>query len=271
MEIERRNIQDESFARGNADATQSTAKDQEIRFRCPHCQKLYCTTTDVFDGQAPAEFDCSSCDHPFILNREIDSFGLYNTAVPPKVKFDSCPKCSHLKPAEIDECPSCGIVVSRYLELQKIESPALYDLNRQWQQVVIHFDEDQYHQDFINKCHLNMALNFAFQKYAELQKTLGSDALCETYMKQIELRLEQQIKSPKVTGTGVKPIVAYKAPLSAMQLLFLGAGALGMILLIYNKYVPTFPNFNGLVLSLTVMAFGIGLFANSNSQVINQK
>lgn len=265
MEIERRNIQDELSVNG------TTAQGQEIRFRCPHCQKLYRTSTDVFDGQGPAEFDCASCDHPFMLSREIDSFGLYATAVPPKAKFDSCPKCSHLKPAEIDECPSCGIVVSKYLELQKHESPALYDLNRQWQQVVIHFDEDQYHQDFINKCHLNMALNFAFQKYAELQKTLGSDALCEIYMKQIELRLEQQIKSPQVTGTGVKPVQAYRLAFNGVQAVFIGAGLLGMLLLIYNKYVPTFPNFNGLVLSLTVMAFGIGLFTNDKSQIISHK
>lgn len=162
-------------------------------------------------------------------------------------------------------------MVSKYLELQKLESPALYDLNRQWQQVVIHFDEDQYHQDFINKCHLNMALNFAFQKYAELQKTLGADALCETYMKQIELRLEQQIKAPQATGTGVKPVQAYTLPFNGVQMLFMGAGVLGMLLLIYNKYVPTFPNFNGLVLSLTVMAFGIGLFTNNKSRTLQSK
>ena len=34
------------------------------------------------------------------------------------------------------------------------------------------------------------------------------------------------------------------------------------MLLIYNKFIPTFPNFNGLMLMFTFLAFGIGLFFN---------
>jgi transposase-like protein len=45
---------------------QPVAGATEVRFRCPHCQKLYCTTTDVFEGDEPS-FDCAACDKAFKL------------------------------------------------------------------------------------------------------------------------------------------------------------------------------------------------------------
>lgn len=240
--------------------------EQEVRFRCPHCQKLYRTSTDVFEGSEP-EFDCSECNKPFLLQHKQDSFGLYVASiVQPQAQFDSCPKCSALKPHKSDECPTCGVLGSKYLELQKLESPALYELNQIWKTVMQGFDRDELHQEFLNECHRKMALNFAFQKYTDLQKTLGYDSLCKQYLKQIELRLEQQLKSVQQQPTGEKAKPKAE-PLSAMQWAFMALGAIGMIALIYNKFVPTFPNFNGLVMMLTVLAFGIGLFSNSKSDI----
>lgn len=242
---------------------QPALSEQEVRFRCPHCQKLYRTSHDVFEGSEP-EFDCADCEKPFTLKRTQDGFGLYQTAGPAQPKFDSCPKCSGLKPHQSDECPNCGVFASKYLELQKLESPALFELNQLWQKVMQNFDQDSYHQEFLNQCHRKTALNFAFQKYSDLQKTLGFDALCRKYLQQIELRLEQQLKAVQPKGEEKKASAA-NPPLSTLQWVFMGLGALGMLALIYNKFVPTFPNFNGLVMMLTVLAFGIGLFSNSNS------
>jgi hypothetical protein len=236
---------------------------KEIRFRCPHCQKLFCTTEDVFDGEQP-DFDCAACDKSFSLTTELDGFGLYVARMPEKMRFCTCPKCSNMKPQGSDECPSCGVFESKYIQLQKAESPVLFELNQLWQIVVANFDEDHYHQDFLNRCHQKMALNFAYQKYAELQKGLGHDSLCAKYIKQIEVRLDQQLKSPKfnkdVVGDG-----SFQSSFTFAQFMFLGIGTIGMLLLIYNKFVPTFPNLNGLVLSLTIIAYGIGLFSNTKN------
>lgn len=237
----------------------------EVRFRCPHCQKLYRTSHDVFEGQDP-EFDCASCGKAFLLQPRQDSFGLYVTAAELQPRFDTCPKCSGLKPHKSDECPNCGVFASKYLELQKLESPALFELNQLWQKVMQAFDQDERHQEFLNQCHRKTALNFAFQKYTDLQKTIGYDALCSKYLRQIELRLEQQLKALLPSGedrTAEKSAGA--PPLSWMQWIFMGIGAVGMLALIYNRFVPTFPNFNGLVMMLTVLAFGIGLFSNSKT------
>lgn len=245
------------------DPVSPLSSEQEVRFRCPHCQKLYRTSSDVFEGSDP-EFDCSNCSKSFLLSGQQDSFGLFVTSSPSQKRFDVCPKCSSLKPHKVDECPTCGVFASRYLELQKAESPVIFELNQQWQKVVTHFDDDQYHQDFLNKCHLKMALNFAFQKYSELQKTMGFDSLCEKYIRQIELRLEQQFKVPD-EKSAVK--IAEDVGMNITQVIFMAIGTIGMVMLIYNKFIPTFPNLNGLVMMLTVLAFGVGLFSNSKSSI----
>ncbi|MEK6628197.1 MAG: hypothetical protein AABY53_06190 [Bdellovibrionota bacterium] len=238
--------------------------DSEICFRCPHCQKLYKTSPDVFDGSSTltgAEFDCASCSKAFVLKNQQDTFGIFVTSETGHKAFSTCPKCSSLKPNKSDECPTCGVFATKYIESQKAASPVLFELNQQWQKVVINFDQDQYHQDFINKCHLKMALNFAFQKYADLQKSMGFDSLCEKYIRQIELRLEQQFKTQ--VATKPEDTVSVIGQLSLKQYFFVGIGTIGMLLLIYNKFVPTFPKYSGLVMILTIIAFGVGLLTKS--------
>jgi hypothetical protein len=239
----------------------ASTPNSQVRFRCPHCQKLYQTGTDVFEGSAP-EFDCSSCSKTFTLTTQQDAFGLYNTSFEKQAVFSTCPKCSGLKPQKSDECPSCGVLASKYIALQKVESPALFELNQCWQKVMNHFDDDQYHQDFLNKCHMKMALNFAFQKYSELQKTLGFDQLCEKYIRQIELRMEQQFRTPQETKINSQNLKS-RIEISTLQWLFFSVGTVGMLSLIYNKFIPTFPNFNGFVLTLTLLSFGAGIFSNN--------
>lgn len=226
----------------------------EVHFRCPHCQKLYKTLHDVFDGAQP-EFDCVSCEKTFTLTQNQNSFGLFDTHSKGAIGFTECPKCTHLKPHNQDECPSCGVYASRYEALQKVESPELFELNQMWQKVVESFDQDELHQDFLNKCQKKMALSFAFKKYSDLQKTVSFDSLCERYMKQIELRLDEQFKSPQN-----KSEVKTKFVIS--QWLYIAVGCVGLSLLIYNKIKPTFPNLTGLVVAITVLSFGLGVFSS---------
>lgn len=244
--------------------SQASQTNSEICFRCPYCQKLYKTSPDVFEDSnevTGAEFDCASCAKAFALKNQQDTFGFFiSSEIGPKA-FTTCLKCSSLKPHNSDECPTCGVFASKYIESQKVESPMLFELNQQWQKVVINFDQDQFHQDFINKCHLKLALNFAFQKYSDLQKGLGFDSLCEKYIRQIELRLEQQFKA--LEATKPEDTVSASSQLSLKQYFFMGLGTIGMLLLIYNKFVPTFPKFSGLVMILTILAFGVGLLSKN--------
>ncbi len=250
------NFKESAFAADLASPSEVIADADRVRFRCPHCQKLYRTNQDVFEGLQP-EFDCTACSKSFLLTQEINSFGLYQTNRSSQATFIHCPKCSHLKAQNSDECPSCGVFGTKFEELQKVESPSLFELNQIWQKALVDFTNDQLHQDFLNCCQKKMALNFAFKKYADLQKTMGFDSSCEKYMNQIELRLEQQFRQP----TSAEKLDTKKEILFA-HWIFIAVGFLGMSLLVYNKIKPTFPNLTGLVVAITVLSFGLGIVSS---------
>ena len=238
---------------------------QEVRFRCPHCQKLYCTQNDVFEGSPLSNpfFDCSACYNPFSLTHEVNESGLYVTSTQNQAQFAECPKCSNLKPLKSDECPSCGVLVSKFEELQKVESPYLFELNQLWQKILADFTSDVSHQKFIAACHKKMALNFAFKKYHELKNTVGFDLTCDHYMKQVELRLEEQFKAQEALN-----LASSKPRLSRAQTLFLAIGLIGVLSLIFNKIRPTFPNLTGLVVAVTILSFGL-VFWSADHRHIN--
>lgn len=232
----------------------------EIRFRCPCCGKLYQTQMDVFQEVEP-EFDCQGCQKSFTLLQNINSFGMYETKTD-EYKFSSCPKCNYLMPAVSKECPSCGVFVDKFQKMAQAESPMLYELNQFWSKVIENFDLDQNHQIFLHQCQQKSALSFAFQKYNELHKTMNYDSLCEKYLKQIELRLEQQFLAKR--SLKEKNSNGENSGSHLTQWVFAGIGFVGLALLIFNKLKPTFPNLTGLVVSITILSFGLWILSSQN-------
>ena len=230
----------------------------EIRFRCPHCQKLFCTDMSAFDGQSAAGFDCSSCLKEFALFREKNQSGLYRTSETQSQKMAqvSCPKCKKLKFEKIEECPHCGVLETQFKELQKIENPRLYELNKLWQVVVENMTSDDHHQRFLDLAQKQMALNFAAQKYNDLKAILGEDQLIQKYLKQIEMRLEMQVRS-KISQAQTHS--QQKNSLTTSGKIFILVGLAGVFVLIFNKINPIFPNLNGLVVAITVLSFALSM------------
>lgn len=229
-----------------------------MRFRCPNCQKLYRTHTDVFEGANP-EFECDGCRESFLLDKSRNEFGLFET----KTKayfFAECPKCTKLMPGELKECPSCGVFVEKYQQITQSESPTLFQMNQLWKQVLENFNDDQLHQNFLNLCHKNLALSFAFQKYDELRKAMNYDAKCEKYLNQIEVRLEQQFLAQQSAQNSQKENPKRKLG----QRIFAWVSLCGLCFLVFNRIRPTFANLNGVVVAITVLAFSLWLVSSQN-------
>lgn len=228
-------------------------RELEVRFRCPHCEKLYTTDKNVFEGESP-EFDCIKCQKTFTLSKQLNEQGFYRTLPSTVSNLVECPNCNKLKPANTDECPNCGVYVSKFIEMQKVESPALFELSQLWKVVIEDFQNDGVHQEFIGRCQERSALSFAFQKYDTLKKTLGFDSLCERYLMQIEIRLSEQFRKQYIEDNTV---VKEKHRRSLLQIAFAAMTLLGIILLVINKMSPIFPNFTGLIVALTILSFGL--------------
>jgi len=235
----------------------------EIRFRCPHCQKLFCTDSTAFENASRADFQCTDCQKDFILHKKMDSMGLYESSVYVERKFSNCPKCSFLKPLKQDECPNCGVLESKYTEMQKIENPRLFELNKAWQNVILDMTNDRIHQNFLDLAQKQSALNFAAQKYTDLKKVIGHDDLVESYLKQIEQRLsfhiQNQFKHAQQETNAESVVPGFK------RHYFIVVGFVGTMLLILNRIYPLYPNLNGLVVAITVLSYGL-YFTTQNSK-----
>lgn len=250
----------------------------EILFRCPNCQKLYQTDRQDIVGNNSAEnqqeskieFQCQTCNSDFYLNDEITSLGLYHTEKKVIHEFVHCPKCNALKSKNQDECATCGVFESKFLEINKLESPRLYELNNLWNQVVGDFDNDIVHQDFLNRAQQMSALNFAAQKYLDMEKIIGKNTSCEKYLNQIELRLKSLVS--RVSGQSVDSANRSRFNLknsffgieyNSRNLLLLFA-FVGILFFLFNVIKPLLPSVNGLILAF--IALSIGLWSLSKNQ-----
>jgi hypothetical protein len=248
----------------------------QIRFRCPCCQKLYCSDTSSFalNPIEASEFECFSCQNSFFLYQTKTENGMYRTEKTNHVEFSKCPKCDFLKPHKQDECSNCGILESKFKEIQKLENPRLFEIEQAWNMVISDFTNDEHHQKFLNLAQSHMALNFASQKYVDLKKMMGLDPLIEKYLKQIELRLSAMIQTrfEAEKNTTVQSDTQIASAVSRMQnvdakYIFMAVSLLGTALLIYNKINPTFPNLTGLIVAATVLSYGLWFISLNKSKI----
>ena len=252
----------------NENVTNDSYVISQIRFRCPHCQKLYFTENTVFSISKnlkfsnSVEFQCSECTKDFLLVNQAENTGLYKTESNIKSSFQECPKCFKLKLKEQDECPQCGVYESQFMLLSKVENPRLFQLNRLWDVVITDLMNDSYHQKFIDHAQRDSALNYAAQKYNDLKKIMGPDPLIEKYIQQIEIRLENQIQTQLKSeeNSTKKTLAKYEM----FQRVFILVAVFGTVLLLINKASPMFPNLNGIIVSITVMSYGLWFFSKTS-------
>jgi hypothetical protein len=248
----------------------------EIKFRCPTCQKLYCSDASSFAANPieASEFECFSCTDSFFLFQVKTENGLFRTEKTNHVEFSKCPKCSYLKPQKKDECSSCGILESKFKEIQKLENPRLFEIDQAWSKVLTDLTNDQFHQNFLNLAQSHMALNFASQKYLDLKKNMGADPLIERYLQQIELRLTAMIqtrfqaekKSESVTNEHYVSFAERFKSINSKDV-FMAVSLSGSILLVINKIHPLFPNLTGLIVAATILSYGLWFISLNKNKI----
>ena len=250
--------------------------DEAMRFRCPHCQKLYFTLKSDFDLQANfdhsklSDFDCTNCQNAFALMNTQNESGLFATRTVKPIETAHCPKCAFIKKSQTDECPSCGVFESKYRDLEKLENPKLYQLNVLWKKVLLDFEDDKRHLEFINLAQSQQALNFASTKYSSLYELIGSNERVKNYIEQIKQRLKSHVdkKFYEQSAAAQKSEIEneiFKIPftnikISLKTLSFLGA-VTGTILLLINRMHPFFPQLTGIVFAVTVLFYGLWLLS----------
>lgn len=245
----------------------------EILFRCPSCQKLYCTDQSVFGGSMsssePIEFDCFSCEQSFFLEPKQPTTGLYSTSKKEKFEFDNCQKCGTLRPKKTDECPGCGVIVSKYQDIQKLENSSLYELQKKWELTLKDFANDDVHQSFITLAQESMALSYAYKKYFDAKSLLGDDVIIEKYLAQIEQRLSHSLAQQQNEGRQ-KSLPMYGQDLKKTNFmnsksLFMALGILGLGFFIFNVIRPQFAHINGALVAMILISVGLWFVAKGET------
>jgi hypothetical protein len=187
---------------------------EKLRLRCPSCQKLYEVSDADIRSHSP-QFDCVVCSTRFGVNfnptakqeltptfvvmkseegeqartfqQEMESRSLaalqseIGTQASEKTPTRACPKCGALNDKKLTECYSCHVLFERLDQLPL--DPLLRaqpSLVRKWKNLVLNFDNQELHDDFLKSCHQLEALRFAILKYEDLKKAQGGgDELCK--------------------------------------------------------------------------------------------
>lgn len=249
---------------------------ESIRFRCPHCQKLYFTLKSdfdlhaVFENSKLSDFDCTNCQNSFALINAENEAGMFATRTIKPIETAHCPKCAFIKKSLTDECPSCGVFESKYRDLEKLENPKLYQLNILWKKVLLDFEDEKRHMEFINLAQSQQALNFASTKYSSLYELIGSNEKVKNYIEQIKQRLKSQVdkKFYEQSAAAQKSDIEneiFKIPLTnvriSLKTLSLLGAVTGTILLLINRMHPFFPQLTGIVFAVTVLFYGLWLLS----------
>lgn len=246
----------------------------EILFRCPCCQKLFCTdSADLSLDDAGIEFQCTNCSGDFYLSNQRAPSGMFQTSKRVQHEFVHCTKCNFLKNKQSDECPSCGVIETRYQDIVKLENPRLFELNKFWSSVVTDLTNDQIHQEFLNLAQSMCALNFAAQKYYDLQKIMGLDDLTEKYLKQIELRLVVTANNYNTSNKAKKTKnfnVSFKENFFGIEYsirnMFLAISFIGVLFFIFNVMRPFLPSLNGVFVAIIVLSLGLWSISKNHTK-----
>ena len=189
-----------------------------IKVRCPNCLKRYAINLDEIRDSRP-KFACPSCDKKFwidssepVATDEVIGFPLEwlsphlssfatpqppkkTEEVPPKTKPREnpilCPKCQRLSSREVTECPSCGVVMARWDNFQKLKrekeqgfsaSPAL---RQAWEAVLDNYEDEKVHREFLTVCQQEGNWVYASRQYGRLLSAHGGNEVAKKMSNQV--------------------------------------------------------------------------------------
>lgn len=266
-----------------------TLSPEQFHLRCPSCSKLYVVASADIGNEMP-EFDCVSCHERFFFHYPPADFRQIETVLVSEVfkKNDAisqemraqgfqeeaaatkaCPKCGSLNAKGSEECTACRVIFAKLEGLPT--DPTLNaqpSLVRKWKELVLDFENEAKHDDFIQSCRQLNAAKYAENQYQEMLAALGQDETCDRMLKKIRvvssvLESKQPNKvsasaktvAPKVTVVTAKTEAAVRPPW--MKYLFIGPFAVSALMVLVGMLNLNHRNMIGGGMALGFCAAGL--------------
>lgn len=186
----------------------SNSRSESLRVRCPKCTKLYMVQTSDIRETRP-RFECASCherfwiQYPECLGQE-EVMGLRIDQLEIKLKTpiaeksgdgvesgepeaDGCPKCHKTLNPAIADCPHCGVIPEKYMNLKTASRiQGSERLSVLWKKIIDNYESETLHQEFIRVSTMENNLAYAGTQYAQLLKLIPDDERANRMIKEIE-------------------------------------------------------------------------------------
>ncbi len=116
--------------------------------------------------------------------------------------YQNCPACGKEMVTGHNECFRCGVVVDRFQDriaqkstketiggIDHLSSLDIKTLDKKWKQVVVNYNDQNTHQEFIGQCQKNGALPFAVYHYSKMLEIDREDDIAQLMRRQALSRL----------------------------------------------------------------------------------
>jgi len=120
----------------------------------------------------------------------------------------SCPKCGALNRENSVECHSCRVIFAR-LEGLPVDRNlgAQPSLVRKWKVLLEDFENEAFHEEFIQSCSELGALQYALKQYQQLLELTGNDSHCVKKIAFIQAQMLQEVHQQQSRGSqGMTPL-----------------------------------------------------------------
>jgi ribosomal protein S27AE len=183
--------------------------------------------------------------------------------------YQNCPACGKEMVAGHSECFSCGVVVQKFEDRTKLNSTKqaiggidhltdldIKKLDKKWKQVVVNYNDQDEHQNFIKVCQENGALPFAVHHYSRMLEIDREDDIAEVMRKQALSRLTIQALPAPSNETAIKEL-----PIDFITKTILwGALFVSLSLILVGFFNPAARNLIGLGFSFMLMFIALLLY-----------
>lgn len=253
----------------------------KVKVRCPQCFKLFSINAKNVSEPRP-RFSCSSCTTQFWIpfpesleqeellgfpvswleNRSEDISTHLKKSDSPELQAQleeklqveglACPKCGEKNEASASECRSCNVIIAQFKDQQE-DLQAGFKTSKQlrtsWKTLIDDFDNPELHEDFIQKCKNEGALEYAVYRYGRVNKACPTDELSSAMLERLE----------KMVMTQAQPKTLEKTKIAMPQISSIVIG-IGVLLMAGGYLWPTFRNIVGVGAAIVFLAIASRIY-----------
>ncbi len=180
-----------------------------------------------------------------------------------------CPKCGAKHKPTAEECQSCGIIFSNYLESAE-DAQAGFKVNRQlreaWKTLINEFDKPSLHEEFISLCSKDNRLDYAAYRYGRVSKACPEDEVSKKMLERVEglITASAQAKLPGTSDAIAAAPAKEKKPWYAGFRISTVIISIGLLLMAVGYFLPAFRNIVGLGAATIFLAIAIRIYFPRN-------